>query len=116
MARQVTRESLVPVKLSPFNAESALEELEAEVTATDGFYVRSNFKVPSLSPADHRVTVAGRVARPLELSLDDLRDGYGRERLLRRGIPFRTDVYVVGEHLIWGATARILADLLDRLD
>lgn len=52
----------------------------------------------------------------LELSIADLRAGYGRERLLRRGIPFRTDVYVVGEHLIWGATARILADLLDRLD
>jgi 8-oxo-dGTP pyrophosphatase MutT (NUDIX family) len=52
----------------------------------------------------------------LELSLADLRAGYGRQRLLRRGVPFRTDVYVVGEHLIWGATARILGDLLDRLD
>ncbi len=52
----------------------------------------------------------------LELSLSDLRAGYGRRRLLRRGVPFRTDVYVVGDHLIWGATARILADLLARLD
>jgi hypothetical protein len=31
-------------------------------------------------------------------------------------VPFRTDTYVVGEDLIWGATARILADLLVRLD
>jgi 8-oxo-dGTP pyrophosphatase MutT (NUDIX family) len=55
------------------------------------------------------------VAEVLEFSLSDLRAGYGRQRLLRRGVPFRTDVYVVGEHLIWGATARILGDLLERI-
>jgi hypothetical protein len=37
-------------------------------------------------------------------------------RLVRRGVPFRTPTYEVGEHMIWGATARILADLLERLD
>ena len=52
----------------------------------------------------------------LELPLADLRKGYDRRRLLRRGVPFRTDTYVVGEHLVWGATARILADLLERVD
>jgi 8-oxo-dGTP pyrophosphatase MutT (NUDIX family) len=52
----------------------------------------------------------------LELSLDDVRNGYGRRRLVRRGIPFRTDTYCVGDDLIWGATARIVADLLDRVD
>jgi 8-oxo-dGTP pyrophosphatase MutT (NUDIX family) len=52
----------------------------------------------------------------LELSLKDVRDGYGRRRLVRRGIPFRTDTYCVGEDLIWGATARIVADLLERVD
>ncbi|MCW3046022.1 MAG: CoA pyrophosphatase, partial [Solirubrobacterales bacterium] len=41
--------------------------------------------------------------------------GYGRQRMLRRGVPFRTDVYVVGDHLIWGATARMLSDLLERV-
>jgi 8-oxo-dGTP pyrophosphatase MutT (NUDIX family) len=55
------------------------------------------------------------VAEVLEFSLGDLRAGYGRQRLLRRGVPFRTDVYVVGEHLIWGATARMLGDLLERV-
>ena len=55
------------------------------------------------------------VAEVLELSISDLRAGYGRRRLVRRGVPFRTDVYVVGDDLIWGATARILADLLDRV-
>ena len=51
----------------------------------------------------------------LELSLRELRDGYQRQRLIRRGLPIRTDTYVVGENLIWGATARILADLFDRI-
>ena len=59
---------------------------------------------------------AREVAEVLELALEDLRDGYGRRRLLRRGVPIRTDTYVVGDDLIWGATARILADLFDRLD
>ena len=58
---------------------------------------------------------AREVARVLELALDDLLAGYGRRRLLRRGLPIRTDTYVVGDDLIWGATARILADLFDRI-
>jgi 8-oxo-dGTP pyrophosphatase MutT (NUDIX family) len=59
---------------------------------------------------------AGEVAAVLELSVPALVAGYARRRLLRRGLPIRTDTYVVGEHLIWGATARILGDLLDRLE
>lgn len=58
---------------------------------------------------------AREVAAVLELVLDDLREGYARRRLLRRGVPIRTDTYVVGDDLIWGATARILADLFDRI-
>jgi 8-oxo-dGTP pyrophosphatase MutT (NUDIX family) len=57
----------------------------------------------------------GEVAEVLELPLDELLAGYGRRRLIRRGVPIRTDTYVVGENLIWGATARILADLFDRI-
>jgi len=59
---------------------------------------------------------AREVAEVLELPLRALLDGYARRRLVRRGIPIRTDTYLVGEHLIWGATARILADLFDRID
>jgi 8-oxo-dGTP pyrophosphatase MutT (NUDIX family) len=58
---------------------------------------------------------ANEVAEVLELSLDELVAGYGRRRLVRRGVPIRTDTYVVGGNLIWGATARILADLFDRI-
>jgi 8-oxo-dGTP pyrophosphatase MutT (NUDIX family) len=55
------------------------------------------------------------VAEILELSLTELRDGYERRRLVRRGLPIRTDTYVVDGHVIWGATARILSDLFDRI-
>jgi 8-oxo-dGTP pyrophosphatase MutT (NUDIX family) len=58
---------------------------------------------------------AGEVAEVLELSLSELLAGYGRRRLVRRGLPIRTDTYLVGDHLIWGATARILGDLFDRI-
>jgi 8-oxo-dGTP pyrophosphatase MutT (NUDIX family) len=58
---------------------------------------------------------AGEVSEVLELPLDALLAGYGRRRLVRRGVPIRTDTYVVGENLIWGATARIVADLFDRI-
>jgi 8-oxo-dGTP pyrophosphatase MutT (NUDIX family) len=57
------------------------------------------------------------VEEVLELRLTDLRAARARRRLLHRGIPFRTDVYSVGAELvIWGATARIVADLLARVD
>jgi hypothetical protein len=51
----------------------------------------------------------------LLFTLDDLRAGFGMRRLIRRGVPIRTPTYVVGEHLIWGATARILGSLLERI-
>jgi 8-oxo-dGTP pyrophosphatase MutT (NUDIX family) len=55
------------------------------------------------------------VAAVLAIDLDDLRDGYGMRRLVRRGVPIRTPTYTVGEHMIWGATARILAEFLSRI-
>jgi 8-oxo-dGTP pyrophosphatase MutT (NUDIX family) len=58
---------------------------------------------------------AAEVDEVLEFPLHRLREGYARRRLLRRGVPFRTDVYCVDDHLIWGATARIVADLLERV-
>ena len=51
----------------------------------------------------------------LAFEIEPLRASFAMRRLVRRGIPFRTPTYVVDGHLIWGATARILADLLQRL-
>ena len=55
------------------------------------------------------------VAEVLELSLADLVSGHEMRRLVRRGVPFRTPTYTVDGHLVWGATARIVQSLLDRL-
>jgi 8-oxo-dGTP pyrophosphatase MutT (NUDIX family) len=52
----------------------------------------------------------------LLFNLDELRAGFGMRRLVRRGVPIRTPTYVVGEHLVWGATARILGSLLERIE
>jgi len=52
----------------------------------------------------------------LTLSLGVLREGYAMRRLVRRGVPIHTPTYEVEGQLIWGATARILGDLLERLD
>jgi 8-oxo-dGTP pyrophosphatase MutT (NUDIX family) len=56
------------------------------------------------------------VAAVLSLGVEDLRGGYALRRLIKRGVPIRTPTYVVGEHMIWGATARILGSLFERLD
>jgi len=72
--------------------------------------------VGMIEPGHRWKPSAAEVAEVLELSLPDLRAGYQRKRLIRRGVPFRTDVFEVGDDLIWGATARILSDLLERLD
>jgi 8-oxo-dGTP pyrophosphatase MutT (NUDIX family) len=72
----------------------------------------------------------GRIAHPRELdlrpnpaevetvltfSLEVLRESYEIRRLVRREVPIHTPTYEVEGHLIWGATARILGDLLARL-
>ncbi len=51
----------------------------------------------------------------VELSLPALLAGFERKRLIRRGVPIKTDTYTVEGNFIWGATARIVGALLERL-
>lgn len=69
-----------------------------------------------IEPGFTWVPAAAEVADVLELSLRDVRASHGLRRLVRRGVPFRTDTYEVGTTLIWGATARIVAELLARIE
>ena len=83
--------------------------------------VASNFAVHPfvglIEPGGTWTPSASEVDEVLELRLADLRAAHTRRRMIHRGIPFRTDVYDVGEQLvIWGATARIVTDLLTRVD
>jgi 8-oxo-dGTP pyrophosphatase MutT (NUDIX family) len=68
-----------------------------------------------IEPGTQWVPQAREVAEVLELPLEEVRAAHGIKRLVRKGIPFRTDTYEVGEAMIWGATARIVADLLRRV-
>jgi 8-oxo-dGTP pyrophosphatase MutT (NUDIX family) len=98
----------------PRDRVEILGALQPTPTIATGYAV---YPFVGLIEPGHAWTLSPReVAAVLELSLDDLRDGYARRRLLRRGLPIRTETYVVGDELIWGATARMLADLFDRLD
>jgi 8-oxo-dGTP pyrophosphatase MutT (NUDIX family) len=65
-------------------------------------------KVWELQPAEVEVV--------LEFSLGDLVRGHEMKRLIGKGVPFRTPTYTVRGNLIWGATARIVENLLGRLD
>jgi 8-oxo-dGTP pyrophosphatase MutT (NUDIX family) len=105
------REAHEEIGLDPSGVE-VLGALQPTPTLATGYAIYP--VVGLIDPGLEWTLSAHEVERVLELSLDDLRAGYDRRRLLRRGIPFRTDVYVVDDHLIWGATARILRDLLDR--
>jgi 8-oxo-dGTP pyrophosphatase MutT (NUDIX family) len=114
-------------------AATALREAEEEI-ALDPAVVELRGALPAVSTfvTDFRVhPFVGLVPDPLELglepnpsevetvltvSLERLREGYAMRRLVRRGIPIRTPTYEVEGQLIWGATARILGDFLDRLD
>ena len=68
-----------------------------------------------IEPGFAWVVQRSEVDEVLELRLDDLAAGHGERRLMRRGIPFRTPTYEAGGHVIWGATARILGELLARI-
>ena len=56
------------------------------------------------------------VAQVLEFELAELTSGHEMKRLVRKGVPIRTPTYTVDGHLIWGATARIVQSLLERLE
>jgi 8-oxo-dGTP pyrophosphatase MutT (NUDIX family) len=58
---------------------------------------------------------ASEVEQVLEFSLSDLVRGHEMQRLIRKGVPIRTPTYTVDGHLVWGATARIVQSLLERL-
>jgi 8-oxo-dGTP pyrophosphatase MutT (NUDIX family) len=69
-----------------------------------------------IEPGFEWIVQETEVAEVLEFSLEDLVKGHSLKRLVRRGMTFKTDVYEVDGHIVWGATARILGDLLSRLE
>ncbi len=107
------REAEEEIGLSP-DAVEILGALQPTPTIATGYAVYPF--VGLLEPGLEWTLSPREVAQVLEFPLAALLDGYGRRRLVRRGVPIRTDTYLVQEDLIWGATARILSDLLDRIE
>lgn len=63
----------------PFNGSAPLEFLVQEfITETDLFFVRNHGNIPTIDPATYRLSVAGMVRQPLELSLNDLMTQFPR--------------------------------------
>jgi 8-oxo-dGTP pyrophosphatase MutT (NUDIX family) len=106
------REAHEEIGLAP-EAVEIVGALQPTPTIATGYAVYPF--VGLIEPGQTWTLSAREVAEVLELPLSALRAGYGRRRLVRRGVPIRTDTYLVAEDLIWGATARILADLFDRI-
>jgi 8-oxo-dGTP pyrophosphatase MutT (NUDIX family) len=110
---------------------TALREAEEEI-GLDPAAVTLGERLPATNTfvTGYRIhPFVGRIAHPRKLdlrpnpsevetlltfSLDLLREGYEMRRLIRRGVPIHTPTYEVEGRLIWGATARILADALER--
>ena len=113
----------------PGPREAALREAEEEVglgagqvevvgaLAPVGTFVTSFRIRPFVGLLDGNavpVPDPSEVAAVLGFGVEDLAEGYAMRRLVRRGVPVRTPTFQVGDHLIWGATARILTDLMRR--
>jgi DMSO/TMAO reductase YedYZ molybdopterin-dependent catalytic subunit len=63
----ITREKEPPNLEMPFSA------VEGFVTPNERFYVRCHFPIPKINERDWRLKVEGKVARPFEVTMDDLR-------------------------------------------
>jgi len=107
------READEEIGLAP-DAVELVGALPPVGTMVTGFRVHPFVGV--IEPGQVWVPQETEVAQVLELSLTDLRRGDERKRLVRRGVPFRTTTYTVDGHMVWGATARIVAALLERVD
>jgi 8-oxo-dGTP pyrophosphatase MutT (NUDIX family) len=108
------REAQEEIGLDPAVVELG-ERLPATNTFVTGYRIH-----PFVGRIPHPAKLAlepnpAEVETVLTFSLDVLRGAYEIRRLIRRGVPIHTPTYEVEGHLIWGATARILADLLSHL-
>ena len=115
--------SLEELQLAARNRGMPLEGLRYDVTPVGMHYLLVHFDIPELDTATWRLRIGGRVARPIELSLDELRArtrvthavtlecaGNGRARLAPRPIsqPWLVEAIGTAE---WTGTP--LAPLLD---
>jgi DMSO/TMAO reductase YedYZ molybdopterin-dependent catalytic subunit len=117
--------SFEELQLAFRNRGMPLEALRYDLTPTGLHYLLIHWDIPHLDPATWRLRVGGRVARPLELTLDEIRGrpattlpvtlecaGNGRARLQPRplSVPWLTEAIGTAE---W--TGMPLAPLLEEV-
>jgi 8-oxo-dGTP pyrophosphatase MutT (NUDIX family) len=106
------RETHEEVGLPP-DAVEILGALEPTPTVVTGYAI---YPFVGLVPSNFRwIPSDSEVAAVIDLPLSAVASGYGRRRLVRRGVALHTDTYMADGHMIWGATARIVSDLLERI-
>lgn len=112
-AHTALREAQEEIGLDPSTAR-VFGELQPVSTFVTGYVIHP--VLAAIAPAGRWSPEPGEVAAVLELSLREIRAGGGFIDLERRGIHFTTAAYTVDGHVIWGATARILDHLFERID
>ena len=106
------REAHEEVGIPPESVD-VIGALEPTPTVVSGYAI---YPFVGIVPSSFRWRPSdSEVAAVIDLPLPDVAAGYGRRRLVRRGVAIHTDTYVADGHMIWGATARIVSDLLERL-
>lgn len=114
LAATALREAHEEIGLDPAVVEIG-EQLPTTGTFVTGYRIHPFVgRIPDPAKLDLKPNPA-EVETVLTFSLEVLRGAYAMRRLVRRGVPIHTPTYEIEGHLIWGATARILGDLLDRL-
>jgi 8-oxo-dGTP pyrophosphatase MutT (NUDIX family) len=111
--RTALREAEEEVGLTPDSVE-LVGTLAPVRTFVTGYVIYPHVGVIP-RPRANWVVSENEVAQVLELPLRALVAGFDQRPVTRRGMTWETDSYVVGDHFIWGATARILGDLLERI-
>jgi 8-oxo-dGTP pyrophosphatase MutT (NUDIX family) len=108
------REAQEEIGLDPTMVELG-DALPATNTFVTGYRIHPYIgRIPHPRELDLQPNPA-EVETVLTFSLAVLRESYEIRRLVRRGVPIHTPTYEIEGRLIWGATARILGDLLERL-
>jgi 8-oxo-dGTP pyrophosphatase MutT (NUDIX family) len=112
-ATTALREAEEEIGLDPSQVELG-DELPTTGTFVTGYRIHPFVgRIPHPGELDLKPSPA-EVETVLSFSLEALRDSYGMRRLIRRGVPIHTPTFEIEGHMIWGATARILGDFLER--
>jgi 8-oxo-dGTP pyrophosphatase MutT (NUDIX family) len=112
LAHTALREAHEEIGLPP-DAVQLLGALQPASTFVTDFAVYPF--VGLISPTQPLTPEPSEVEAVLDLSVPALAASFGRRTMTHAGSSFRTDCYFLDGHLVWGATARILGDLLERL-